>query len=181
MGRDGIYRPPQPAGSDDDTGPCGVEGAMPVIDQMAGDILNYIAGKGIDIAIMASHSNLRSIHETPRNLPKAIAKEIIARKGLIGTCFLRTILGPGSLSAINAQVEEMLSLGGQRSLSFGADFFCESQHPSGPCCSFFDEDLGSAGCFPGVLKNIRLEFGEETAVSMAHANAESFFSRVLMK
>jgi microsomal dipeptidase-like Zn-dependent dipeptidase len=150
-------------------------------DQMAGDILSYIASKNLDIAIMASHSNLRSIHDTPRNLPSAIAKEIISRRGLIGICFLRSVLGPGSFSAINAQVEEILSLGGGRSLSFGSDFFCERQHPNAQNRPFFHEDLCSARCFPAVINEIRSEFGDKTAMSVAHANAELFFSRVLTK
>ena len=60
-------------------------------DQLAHDIFNYTAQRNYKIPILASHSNFRSVYPNNRNLPDELVKELIARKGLIGSISLKII------------------------------------------------------------------------------------------
>ncbi len=61
-------------------------------DLLAAGILNYIDNYRLDIPVIASHSNFRSIWDHKRNITDEFVQEIIRREGLIGVNFLRAFL-----------------------------------------------------------------------------------------
>lgn len=74
-------------------------------DYLAYDLLNYIEKKGLRLPLLASHSNMRSIADFPRNLPDEIAKEIIKKKvsseSTLSAIFLEKILLIPFLNILN--------------------------------------------------------------------------------
>ena len=77
------------------------------------------------IKIIATHSNCYDICKHKRNLKKWQVKELIGRGSLIGLNFYPAFLGTGKLSTfeqIRANIEYLLSLGGENSIAFGSDF-----------------------------------------------------------
>ena len=78
-----------------------------------------------NIKIIATHSNCYDICKHKRNLKKWQIKEIISRGGLIGLNFYPAFLGTGRFCAfekIRANIEYLLSLGGEDCIAFGRDF-----------------------------------------------------------
>ena len=51
--------------------------------------MDVIDANGLDLQVMASHSNFRTLQSHIRNLPDDIAKEIIRSDGLIGFVFIK--------------------------------------------------------------------------------------------
>lgn len=92
-------------------------------DSLACGILDYIDKKGLQIPIVASHSNFRAISNVPRNLPDEIAREILRRKGIIGFVLCRDFIGAEDPYNIVRQCEHLMKLGGTKQGCFGADFF----------------------------------------------------------
>ena len=92
-------------------------------DSLAYDILNHIDKKGLQLRVVASHSNARSIRDVPRNLPDELIKELVRRDGLIGMNLIRNFVGESSPNNFSAQLEHFLSLNTGRHLCLGADFF----------------------------------------------------------
>jgi membrane dipeptidase len=122
-------------------------------DYLAFDLLNYIDKKNLSIPIMASHSNMRVISNVPRNLPDDIAKEIVNKKGLIGINFVRDFIGKDSGYFVK-QLESMLNIGGEESICFGADFFCEKDLPfeiRKPKDVYFFPGYNNAGVYEKVI------------------------------
>lgn len=123
-------------------------------DLLAHDILNFIDKHKLDICVIASHSNFRSVTEAARNLPDEIALEIIKRRGIIGFNFFSVFLG--SSTNILKHVEHGLKLGARDALCFGADFFCDQDFPGiekkyKSDILFFDE-LSDASKYPAILQ-----------------------------
>lgn len=99
-------------------------------DALAYDILNEIDRCRLDIPLIASHSNARSVQAMPRNLPDELIKEIIGRNGVIGLNFVRYFVGNEPELAFVDQLERFISLGAINSLCFGADFFYGNDVPA---------------------------------------------------
>ncbi len=146
-------------------------------DRLAYDILDTIEGNGFDIPVIASHSNFRAICDYPRNLPDDIAKEIIRRKGLIGLNFFAPFVHKSDPSAIVRHLEYGLDLGGQNCLCFGADFFCDADHPNitekYQRAEAYYSDLGNSSVYPHVLNLFtqKLKLNEEQLKKIASGNA----------
>ena len=65
-------------------------------DHLAYDILNHLDKQGLKLPLLASHSNMRTVTNVPRNLPDDLVKEILRRKGIIGLNFIRHFIGETS-------------------------------------------------------------------------------------
>ncbi|NGX27811.1 MAG: hypothetical protein K940chlam6_01749 [Chlamydiae bacterium] len=144
-------------------------------DSLARETLNYIDAKNLDLRVMASHSNFRTLQSHIRNLPDDIAKEIIQRDGLIGLVFYKKFLGqPVNLYK---QIEYGLKLGGENALALGADFFCTEDYSfllSGEV-GFFDE-MSNASQYPSILEGIQREMAlsQDQLAAIASENAQKF-------
>ena len=141
-------------------------------DALARDTLGYIEKKGLDIPIMASHSNFRSVVDHERNLPDDIALEIIRREGLIGLVFYEKFVR--DLPTLYKMLEYGLKLGGEKTLAFGADFFClEDLSAILDNPTTFPKELCNSSVYPAVLEHIRENLGlsEEILQALASGNA----------
>ena len=141
-------------------------------DETARDILNEIDKKNLNLRVMASHSNFRKVCENRRNLPDDIAKEIIARRGIIGLVFYSKFLEkPTQLAAM---IEHGLSLGGESALAFGADFFCDADFPhlspNKPGKPGFFEEMSDSSTYPWILDMLEKE------LSLTHSQLEAIAS-----
>lgn len=150
-------------------------------DDLAYDILNWMEQKNLRIPLLASHSNLRQITKTPRNLPNDLAQELIKRKGLIGLNFFGPFVDAQDPDRLVQHVEWGLTLGGHNALCFGADFFHDADAPlirkkygSDP---LFYEKLGNASVYPRVLELLAHQLGlnKMQLRALAWENAHSFF------
>lgn len=151
-------------------------------DLLAEGILNHIDQEGLQLPVMASHSNFRSITNRERNMPDWLAHELVRRKGLLGLTFFGPFIHQTDPSAILRHVEYALSLGAHDSLAFGADFFCDTDFPSLSSkyetdTPFFDE-FANASCY-GKLLNLlqnKLHLSTGQLQKIGSANAERFLT-----
>lgn len=146
-------------------------------DKLARELLNFIDKQSLDLRVMASHSNFRALLDQERNLPDDVAKEIIARGGLIGLVFFKKFLkSPSQLSEMIAYGHK---LGGEKNMAFGSDFFYLGDLPpqTGPY-GFFDE-LSDASKYPLILKQIQseLQLSERQMAELASENALKFIAQ----
>jgi microsomal dipeptidase-like Zn-dependent dipeptidase len=147
-------------------------------DALADGILNHIDLHGLNIPVLASHSNFRSVFHHPRNLPDAIAQEIIRRGGVIGMNFLRAFLHPTDANFLYRHMEHGLKLGGEGAICFGADYFYVDSHPDQSRKPFFFPEQEDASHYPNIVQAMINLFGEEAAEGMARLNALQFINRV---
>ena len=105
----------------------------------------------------ASHSNLREVANVPRNLPRALAQEIIRGGGYIGLNFYSAFLAqgrPATLSDLLAHLDGLLELGGEKAVGFGSDFDGIDAWPQGlegPACLPALADLIARQGYPGEV------------------------------
>lgn len=147
-------------------------------DALASDILNYIDQKKLDIPIMASHSNSRTVHDVPRNLPDEFIKEIFQRGGVIGLNTIRSFVG-ASLENFTNHLNHLLDLGGQNQVCLGLDFFYEKDVAA--CFrksvdQLFFSEFTDASCYPHLLALCRREIIE----GLSHQNALSFLKSYIL-
>lgn len=151
-------------------------------DGLAYGILDFMEQAGIHIPVIASHSNFREVSNYPRNLPGDLAKEIIRRKGLIGLNFFAPFIHESDPSAIVRHVEYALELGAENILSFGADFFYDSDFAiilvKYQRSSAFYPEFGDSSTYPHVLELFanKLKLKEEQLHKIAYQNALRFLS-----
>lgn len=125
-------------------------------DQLAYDILNEIDKHSLQLPVIASHSNARSVYEAARNLPDELLLEVINRKGLIGLNFVNHFMG----ECIHPHLQHILGLGGHKSLAFGADFFygmdVPKKHQRDPE-TLFPPGYKDASVYPRILNEWKTE------------------------
>jgi membrane dipeptidase len=146
-------------------------------DALAFDMLEHTDKFGLDIPVIASHSNFREVFDHRRNLPEEIAKEIIKRKGLIGINFLRAFLNNNNADAIYDHILYGINLGA-RSICFGADYFYTDSHPDQSRKPFFFKEHENAGCYPSILKKLSGKVSPETIEAISFKNATDFIGRI---
>ncbi len=151
-------------------------------DPLIEDILNFLDKRSLNIPLIASHSNMRSIAPLERNLPDVFIKELIARKGLIGFNFFSPFIG-SNVEKIYDHVEHLFSLGGKDALCLGSDFFHIASFPYlkkkyGITEGFFPK-FSDASCYPVFLAFLRTKnlFSEEFLRKIAHQNFKDFVER----
>lgn len=81
------------------------------------DVLSYTHGP-----ILATHAASKTIHDHPRNLSDEQFCAIRDRGGLVGLCLYPEHLGGSDMEQIRRHLEHFLSLNGDKTLCFGADF-----------------------------------------------------------
>lgn len=147
-------------------------------DALAYDILNYISKENINVPIMASHSNYRSVFDHPRNLPDDIAKEIIHQKGLIGLNFVRAFVNPEKVEALDEHVVQGIELGGENAICYGADYFYTKDNPDKSRIPFYFKEHENAGCYPKINEILEKQFGDKQTNKISNQNALEFIERL---
>ncbi len=147
-------------------------------DALANGILDYLSEKSLDIPVIASHSNFREIFDHPRNLTDPVAREIINRKGLIGINFVRAFLNNEDPNAIYDHIDHGFSLGGEKAICFGADYFHTGSHPDPARTPFYHPDHEDATCYPRILNDLSKRLDQELVHSIAAKNAVDYINRI---
>ncbi len=152
-------------------------------DRLVHDILEYIAGRNLDIDVMASHSNVRTIKDVARNLPDDLLREIFKRGGIVGCNFIRAFVG-SKKEDFAKHIAAIMALGGEDQVCFGADFFYGGDAPANtpgrsPEGWFFPE-WSNSGCYGNLLALLKGELALSDVVleKLAYRNAFTFFSRL---
>ena len=144
-------------------------------DALASDILDFRANKGLDLPVIASHSNFRAIWKHPRNLTDEVAKIIIAEQGLIGLNFVRAFLHDDDPGALLRHYEHAIQLGAEDVIAFGADFFYTLDHPDPSRIPFYHPGHQNASMFPKILEDWRgLHLGDGPLDKLAFGNISRF-------
>jgi microsomal dipeptidase-like Zn-dependent dipeptidase len=145
-------------------------------DRTAYEVIEYIDKHSLNIPLIASHSNFRTITPELRNLPDDLAKEIIRRDGLIGVNLFAPFIHKTNPDYLFRHIEHALHLGAENTLCFGADFFCDTDFPSiqqkyqvEHC--FFPQ-YSNASTYPRLLQ--ALPFPEHLLSKLAWQNAFRF-------
>ena len=77
----------------------------------------------MDLApLVATHSDLRSVWEHPRNLTDDQFRAVVASGGVVGLNFYVDFLGPDPFEGIYAHLSRALDLGGEDAVAFGSDY-----------------------------------------------------------
>ncbi len=149
-------------------------------DALAHGILNYIDKKGLQVPVLASHSNFRIVHNHPRNLPDELALEVVQRGGLIGINFLRNYINDTNPDVLYKHIEYAGSLNATNLLAFGADFFYALNHPDPSRYPIYFPGQDDASCYPQILKGLE-ERGLSQAFcdGIAYKNALRYYSKLL--
>jgi len=149
-------------------------------DHLAYDLIETIDRLNLEIRLIASHSNAREVSPVPRNLPTAIAKEIFKRNGLIGLNLYAPFLG-NDPEAILRHLDFWLSLGGEKGICFGADFFYEGDFRSRDASLPYFKGFENASCYPSLLEFAAagLQLKEPLLEQLAYKNFLDFYQLTL--
>ncbi len=147
-------------------------------DPLAHGIIEHIDQQGLDLPLIASHSNFRAVHDHPRNLPDDLARTIIKRRGLIGINFLRAFINPTYPEYLHKHIIYGLSLGAEACLGLGADYFCTKAYTDPERLPFFFEEHENAGQYPQILRWLEPELEPEQLSALAWGNAVRFLKRL---
>lgn len=121
----------------------------------------------IDGPIVASHCNSRVLRDHSRNISDAMAKEIIARRGLIGLNFYHGFLGedPGADTVVS-HLEHFLEMGGEDCVCLGGDF---------DGTQWLLKDIASVEKVPFLWEALyRRNYSDEMVHKIAYGNLAAF-------
>ncbi|PRY09887.1 microsomal dipeptidase-like Zn-dependent dipeptidase [Pontibacter ummariensis] len=148
-------------------------------DALAQDILTHIDQERLDIPVIASHSNFRTIWSHNRNLPDELVQEIVHRKGLIGMNFLRAFLHTDDPDALLHHILHGIGKGAADALCFGADYFYTADHPDPSRFPFYHKEHEQAGTsYNYLLSRLRPLLSVQQLEKLAYQNAANFIQRI---
>ncbi|MEZ5040449.1 MAG: membrane dipeptidase [Saprospiraceae bacterium] len=148
-------------------------------DNLAHGIINYITSKSLDVPVIASHSNFRSLTDHVRNLPNELVKEVVKRQGLIGMNFLRDYIHPSDPSFLLAHIKLGLQADvALDQLAFGADFFYRPAISVPERVPLFFPEHEDAGKYPVIIDDLS-KAGIETGAleKLCYKNVLSYIER----
>ena len=147
-------------------------------DALAHDIINHIESKKLDVPLIASHSNFRTVHSHQRNLPDELVQEVIRRRGLIGMNLLKHMLGTRSHHDLHDHLRYGLATGADDCLAFGADFFFAAAVAAGKEKPMFYEEHRDARVYPRLLQEASAYLTPEQLHKLSHGNVMQFLERL---
>ncbi|MHC4861113.1 MAG: dipeptidase [Planctomycetota bacterium] len=147
-------------------------------EPLAREVLEFTERRGLDLPVVASHSNFKAVWDHASNLPDDVASEVIRRGGLVGINLIRAFVHPDDPAALARHVEHGLALGGDTALCFGADFFCSRIHPDRSRAPFYFEGHEHAGRYPDILGSLEHALGRAQCEALAFGNAVGFLQRL---
>ena len=147
-------------------------------DFLAYGIIDYLENKGLQIPLIASHSNARPVLFAPRNLPGDIAAEIFRRGGVVGLNLYASFLGDSEESILE-HLAFWLNLGGEKHLCLGADFFYEDSPTSNRKGEPYFKSYADASCYQNLLAFISHELKLKKSVvdQLSHGNFLDFIKK----
>lgn len=147
-------------------------------DLLAEGILKHIDTQGLDIPVIASHSNFRALWNHKRNLTDEFVQEIIHRKGLIGINFLRAFLDDQHPERIYEHLVYGFQSGAEEQMCFGADFFYTKGWPDQMRLPFYFPNVENASKYPSILERLKSDLSTVQLEKLAYGNAQRFFSNL---
>ncbi len=147
-------------------------------DALARGVLEHIDSKGLDVPVMASHSNFRAVCDHARNLPDWLAKEIVNRDGVIGINFIRAFVHPDDPSYLERHILHGHEIGVGDGLCFGADYFYWKGYLDKGRLPFYHTAHEHAGKYQEVLNSFGPTLGLERKRALAYGNAIGFLRRL---
>lgn len=148
-------------------------------DALAEGILQYTQKHGLDVPVIASHSNFRQVWDHRRNLPDEFAQEIIRRKGLIGINFLRAFVHDEKPEALEEHILYGLEKGAGDNLCFGADFFYTKDYPDPSRIPFYFKEHENATHYAGIVSRLTEKGVEKEQLrKLCFGNACDFMQRL---
>lgn len=139
--------------------------------------ISHLNDKGVDDVfslsqkpVVASHSNLRTVCNHPRNITDGQYQEIVRRNGLCGLNFYPPFVNHKndySMDMLRRHLTRMLELGGEKTIAVGSDF-------DGASMPSFIKGIESLyTLYEAVIK----WFGEKQADRIFYENAAEFAAR----
>ncbi len=114
-----------------------------------------------------SHSNVRSVEVSKRNVSDELLKKTAERKGIVGLTFIRSCIGtPFTSAKIAEHAKRMIAIGGEALPALGTDFLGMRDTPEGL------ENLSKLGDFESELRNSALSGRQVSGI--VHDNAFRF-------
>ena len=147
-------------------------------DGLAHDILDYVSKNSLDIPILASHSNYRTVFNHVRNLPDDIATEIIQRGGIIGVNFLRAFVNNEDSNALYQHINYGIKLDGFNSVCFGADYFSTDSHPDRSKVPFYFDEHGDASRYPSILETSSQQVSSAVIEGISSQNVMNYITEL---
>ena len=149
-------------------------------DALAEGIFDYLQQYGLEVPVIASHSNFRPLCDHKRNLPKELAQEVIQRGGLIGINFLRDYVDPKRPEALFDHIrygwEELKA---EKQLAFGADFFALRGIPDPERQPLFFPQHANANRYPVLLQQLADQgVSDERLSGLAYRNVQRFLEEL---
>ena len=127
------------------------------------EVMSFVSGP-----VIATHSCSRSIHNHPRNLTDEQFCAIRDRGGLVGLCLFQEHLGGSDFEQIRRQLEHFMSLDGEQTVCFGADFDGMTAPPSWNGVAVMEQLRQHLSCHGWTEEQIQAVF---------YTNAHNFFVR----
>lgn len=147
-------------------------------DLLAHEIFKYIAGRKLEIPLIASHSNFRAVLEHVRNLPDSYAEYLFKKDGIMGLNFVRDFVGPDDPDMLYAHFRHGQQMGAP--MAFGADYFPPDLMP--PEFKFrepfFHPEHNSASKLPEIMDRLSAFMSADELAALAHGNALRFLRRL---
>lgn len=147
-------------------------------DELARGILDHIDAKGLDVPLLASHSNFREVYSHARNLPDWLAKEIVNRGGVIGINFVRAFVHMEDPSYLERHVLYGHEIGVGDGLCFGADFFYWKNSLDQGRIPFYHAEHEDASKYQEILASFGSDIGRDEKQALAYGNALRFLDRL---
>lgn len=146
-------------------------------DLLAEHILTEMARRNWDGMILASHSNFRSVHSHPRNLPDEFVEEIVRRNGVIGLNLIVPFLGNPPYDQFWNHVQYGIQRGWGRSLVIGADFFDDRETPkeAPDFLPHFAVGMDQASIYPQLFQNSPI--GDSDRDGLMYQNGRAFIEQ----
>lgn len=146
-------------------------------DQLAHDILQLIDKEQLDIPVVASHSNFRTLFDHVRNLPDELVEEVKKRNGLMGMNFLRMVVHPDDPSYLIKHISKGMNTLPEQ-VAYGADFFYRKGITKPERQPLFFEEHEDAGKYPSVTEAVAATgFSETQLKKLCYQNVLDFIKR----
>ena len=149
-------------------------------DALARDVLEWHEQHAPELAVLASHSNLRGVCDHPRNLPDWLWSSLVERGGCIGLCWYPLFVGPRPEDLLRHA--EVLLQCAPHACGSGADLFLESDpYPPGAPLSrvkFFPA-LSRSSAMSTWRQWLQEAFGELAAQAVTHDNVARWAASAL--
>ncbi|KEO73363.1 dipeptidase [Anditalea andensis] len=144
-------------------------------DLLAEGILEHLTTNSLDIPVIASHSNFRTIWDHKRNITDEFAKEIIHRKGIVGVNFLRAFLDDATPERLFDHIKHGFAIGAEDCICFGADFFYTKDFPDKSRHPFYFPLAENASNYPSLMESLSNDLPDMQLQKLAYKNCQRFF------